>query len=256
LLDHGIVNTFSICHIRWDMQPLDPPEIPAVIEFPGTSGGFLHKLGEVEPDDVHIGMEVVAAWRPEEERTGSILDISHFKPKRTDEYIYSFSGTVTIGLETTEENGERARSPRVEGDFPVQHRYTAGVANKVFFEALRDRGVFLGSRCESCEITYVPARLFCERCFAELSAGVESGPRGAVESFTVGYVGVDGSPLDEPSTLGLVRLDGADTVLMHFLTGFGDEPLEIGQPVEAVLRPSAQRTGSILDVEGFRPGTS
>jgi uncharacterized OB-fold protein len=32
-----------------------------------------------------------------------------------------------------------------------------------------------------------------------------------------------------------------------------DEPLEIGERVEAVLRPSDRRTGSILDIEGFRP---
>jgi uncharacterized OB-fold protein len=33
----------------------------------------------------------------------------------------------------------------------------------------------------------------------------------------------------------------------------GDEPLEIGERVEVVLRPEAERTGSILDIEGFRP---
>ncbi|MGZ4153893.1 MAG: Zn-ribbon domain-containing OB-fold protein, partial [Actinomycetota bacterium] len=31
--DTGTVQTFSICHVRWDMQPLDPPEIPAVIRI-------------------------------------------------------------------------------------------------------------------------------------------------------------------------------------------------------------------------------
>jgi acetyl-CoA C-acetyltransferase len=80
----GVVETFSICHVTWDMQPLEPPEIPAVIRIDGSSnGGFLHKLAEVPPDDVRIGMEVEAVWRPEQERTGSILDISHFRPKET-----------------------------------------------------------------------------------------------------------------------------------------------------------------------------
>src|SRR5439155_7368868 len=42
----GRVETFSICHVRWDMVPLDPPEIPAVIRLDGASdGGFLHVLG-------------------------------------------------------------------------------------------------------------------------------------------------------------------------------------------------------------------
>jgi acetyl-CoA C-acetyltransferase len=243
----GVVNTFSICFIRWDMQPLDPPEIPAVIDFPGTSGGFLHKLGEVEPEDVSIGMEVVAVWKPEEERTGSILDIEYFRPKRADEYAWSSSGSIEAPLTSLE--SAASVSSRMEGSVPIRHRYTAGVANKVFFAALRDRGVLLGSRCQNCGITYLPARMFCERCFSELSADVECGPGGVLESFTIGYVGVNGEPLEKPATLGLVKLDGADTVLMHRIIE-GDQPLEIGSRVEAILDP--ERTGSILDLEGFR----
>jgi uncharacterized OB-fold protein len=81
--DTGIVNTFSICHIRWDMEPLEEPELPAVIEIDGASRGigFMHKLGEVAPEDVSIGLAVEAVWAPEEERRGSILDIRYFRPR-------------------------------------------------------------------------------------------------------------------------------------------------------------------------------
>ncbi len=80
--DTGTVQTFSICHVRWDMVPLDPPEIPAVIRLDDTSeGGFLHKLGEVEPGDVRSGMEVEAVWKAAAEREGSILDIAYFRPR-------------------------------------------------------------------------------------------------------------------------------------------------------------------------------
>ena len=135
----------------------------------------------------------------------------------------------------------------VHGELPVAFHYTPGVGNTSFFEALRDRGVLLGSRCETCAFTYLPARIFCERCFAELAADTECGPRGTLESFTTGHVGIDSEPLDEPLTIGLVKLDGADTVFMHRLLGEG--PWEIGAHVEAALR--TDRTGSILDVEGF-----
>ena len=140
---------------------------------------------------------------------------------------------------------------RWQGDFPVAHRYTPGVAGEAFLTALRDRGALLGSRCERCAYTYVPARLFCERCFAELAADVELGPGGRLVSFTIGFAGVEGVPLDRPVTLGLVRLDGADAVLLHHVLDSGDEPLEIGESVEVVLRPSSERTGSILDILGF-----
>lgn len=140
---------------------------------------------------------------------------------------------------------------RWEGDLPVRHRYTPGVAGDAFLTALRDRGVLLGSRCQACSYTYVPARLFCERCFAELSADVEVGPGGELVSFTIAFVGLEGEPLPEPVAFGLLRLDGADAVLLHRIVQVGDEPLEIGERVEVVLAP--QRTGSILDLEGFRP---
>ena len=140
---------------------------------------------------------------------------------------------------------------RWEGDLPVRHRYTPGVAGDVFFTALRDRGVLLGSRCDACSYTSVPARLFCERCLAELAADVEVGPGGTLVSFTIAFAGLEGGALEEPATIGLVRLDGADAVLVHRIVDAGDEPLEIGERVEVVL--AAERTGSILDIEGFRP---
>jgi len=62
---------------------------------------------------------------------------------------------------------------KVPGELSVSFRYTPGVGNTAFFEALRDRGVFLGSRCEACGVTYEPARIFCERCLAELEPSEE-----------------------------------------------------------------------------------
>jgi D-amino-acid oxidase len=49
---------------------------------------------------------------------------------------------------------------------PIRHRYTPGVAGEAFFTALRERGELVAARCEECQVTYCPARLFCERCFA------------------------------------------------------------------------------------------
>lgn len=139
---------------------------------------------------------------------------------------------------------------RVTGELPVAFRYTPGIGTTAFLEALRDRGAFVGSRCDTCDVTYVPARIFCERCFAALEPGVEVGPEGTVESYTIGHVGVDGEPLELPVTVGLIKLDGADTVLLHFLLGFGAEP-EIGGRVQPVA--AEERTGSMLDVLGFAP---
>jgi uncharacterized OB-fold protein len=139
---------------------------------------------------------------------------------------------------------------KVPGELSVSYRYTPGVGNTAFFEALRDRGVFLGSRCDECGVTYLPARIFCERCLAGLEPAVECGPEGELVSWTLVRVDVDDHPVDRPVTYGLVKLDGADTVLLHRLLDVDGDP-SIGMRVRAVLAPD--REGSILDVEGFAP---
>jgi hypothetical protein len=136
---------------------------------------------------------------------------------------------------------------RIEGGLPVAFRYTPGVGNTAFLEALRDHGVFLGSRCADCGVTYLPARIFCERCLAKLTPDTECGPEGTLESWTVAHRDIDGDPLDASVTYALVRLDGADTVLLHRLLA----PAEIGARVRAVV--ADDRAASIHDVEGFEP---
>ena len=139
---------------------------------------------------------------------------------------------------------------KIPGELAVSFRYTPGVGNTAFFEALRDRGVFLGSRCEECGVTYLPARIFCERCLAELEPSLECGPEGELVSWTLVRVDVDDQPLERPVTYGLVRLDGADTVLLHRLLDVDGEPT-IGARMRPVL--ASHREGSILDIEGFAP---
>jgi uncharacterized OB-fold protein len=112
--DTGRVNTFSICHIRWDMVKLDEPEIPAVIEIDGASPGigFMHKLGEVEPEDVRIGMDVKAVWKPQGEREGSILDIRYFRPRETK---LRASGAPRAGKKAPRAKRGRPRAKDVAG---------------------------------------------------------------------------------------------------------------------------------------------
>jgi uncharacterized OB-fold protein len=138
------------------------------------------------------------------------------------------------------------------GDIPIASTYTAGVAGEHFLRALKDEGKFLGTHCGGCDITYAPARLFCERCLARLDdAWVEVGSQGTIESFTVVHVELDGTRRPEPEIIAAVRLDGADTVLIHRLDPDDRGSAEIGARVQAVLLPKDLRQGSILDIEHF-----
>ncbi|MEM2446418.1 MAG: Zn-ribbon domain-containing OB-fold protein [Candidatus Bathyarchaeia archaeon] len=82
LKDTGTVLTFSLCYVTWDMVRIKEPQIPAVIQIDGASRGMgiMHLLGEVDPQEVRVGMRVKAVWKPPEERTGAITDILYFKP--------------------------------------------------------------------------------------------------------------------------------------------------------------------------------
>jgi len=74
----GEVNTFTFLQVNLNGSPLEKPEIIAFVRF--GDGGLIHRLGEITPDQVEIGMMVQAVFKPSSERIGSILDIDYFKP--------------------------------------------------------------------------------------------------------------------------------------------------------------------------------
>ena len=140
-----------------------------------------------------------------------------------------------------------------KGDIPITSRYTAGIAGERFFREIKDNARILGTRCESCGLTYVPATMFCERCFAGLDEWVEVQSRGEVFTYTVLYRDLDEKPLDPPAILAYVKLEGADGGLVHYLGETDPESVHIGMEVEAVFKDAAEREGSILDIVHFRP---
>jgi len=146
-------------------------------------------------------------------------------------------------------NTDQLRWP---GKIPLTSLYTVGTGGQVFFRALK-RGKLIATRCSPCEQVYLPARSFCERCFAELTEQVEINRSGRLVSYTISYVDHDGARLRRPTALGLVQLEGATTLILHYLLSV-DDPTEvkIGCRVETVIKPKAKRIGSILDIEGFR----
>lgn len=145
----------------------------------------------------------------------------------------------------------------VYGEIPVNFAYTLGVAGERFFREIMENGRFMGTRCRQCEYTYLPPRLYCERCFAGLGdQWVEVSSRGTVEAFTVAHLDLEGQPLAEPQLLALIQLEGADGLLVHKLGQIEAEDVDIGLLVRAVFRPRRQRKGSILDIRYFRPVAS
>jgi len=83
---------------------------------------------------------------------------------------------------------------------------------------------------------------------------VEVGPDGTVETWTWTDRPLAGQPLDRPFGWALIRLDGADTALLHAVDAGSAAAMSTGMRV----RPRwSERTGTgITDIECFEPGVT
>lgn len=140
------------------------------------------------------------------------------------------------------------------GTMPVQFLYTPGVAGERFFQTLKTKGTFAVTRCAECSLTYLPPRLYCEQCFADLSnTWAEVPPRGRVHTYTVVHVDGEGHPLKSPEVIAFVRIDGTDGGLVARLLNVRPEEVHLEMPVRAALAPTRRRRGTLPDLIGFAP---
>ena len=140
-----------------------------------------------------------------------------------------------------------------EGQIPMSYIYTVGRAGEKFFREIMN-GKFFGARCDACSVTYVPPRIYCERCFDRLEQDyIDVGTVGTVHTFTVLYKNLDDSTKKEPSILAVIRLDGTDGGIVHYLGEVGPDEVCIGMKVKAALKPKKDRVGEIRDIICFKP---
>ncbi|MEU1953437.1 Zn-ribbon domain-containing OB-fold protein [Nocardia rhamnosiphila] len=125
-----------------------------------------------------------------------------------------------------------------------------------FMEGLKE-GRIWATRCAGCARVFVPPQAYCESCFEPIDKWQELGTEGTLEVFSVAWHGFTGGPTP-PYAIGGIRLDGASTLLMHWIVGIDfDDPatvhkqLPLGTRVQAVW--ATERTGQILDITHFEP---
>src|SRR5439155_1432780 len=73
---------------------------------------------------------------------------------------------------------------------------------------LRDEGRMLASRCAACKLDYLPPRMFCEDCFAELTEYVDVPRAGQVAAVTVAHVDRTDAKLSQPQVWAFVTFEG------------------------------------------------
>src|ERR1700719_4669307 len=80
---------------------------------------------------------------------------------------------------------------------------------------------------------------------------IEVGPEGTVVSWSWMPEPLAGQPLAEPFAWALIRLDGADTAMLHAVDAGSAAAMRTGLRVRA--RWAADRVGSIRDIACFEP---
>ncbi len=137
-----------------------------------------------------------------------------------------------------------------ENTFPVKNRYTVGIAGQKFFEELKNNGKILGTRCKKCNLTFVPAKMFCELCFEELDEYVDVGKIGEIHTFTIAYFDKNENKKEKPTVIAAIKV--ADGMLIHKIEESNIDEIKIGIKVEAVFKPKSERKGNILDISHFK----
>lgn len=140
----------------------------------------------------------------------------------------------------------------VEGKLALPYQYFAGRTGSRFLVSLRDNKKIQGLKCKKCNKVFVPPRSTCEVCLSEIGDNwVELDNQGTVTGFTVINYKEPHQPVEPPYILALIKLQGADTSLVHIVKGISIDQMKTGLKVEAVF--ADKDTSTIMNIDHFRP---
>lgn len=139
----------------------------------------------------------------------------------------------------------------LEADLAISFDYTRslGPVLSPFALALRD-GRILGGRTSDGRVLVPPVE-FDPVTGAPTTELIEVSTDGTVTTWSWQPEPLAGQPLSQPFAWALIRLDGADSALLHAVAVDGPEQMSTGMRVRATWR--AARTGRIDDIECFVP---
>ena len=132
-----------------------------------------------------------------------------------------------------------------------RYSYSAGPIRSKFLMTLRDQRKILGTKCPSCGRVYVPARSTCLECFENMHEWVEVKDEGLVETFTVVYKSSPNYSSETPIAFAVVKLEGADTGIVHKIGEVDFDSINVGMRVKAVFGDRLK--GDITDIKYFKP---
>jgi uncharacterized OB-fold protein len=153
--------------------------------------------------------------------------------------------------ETMEQSLEKVTPQVHRSRISVPYSWWAGDTASRFFVNIRDEKRISGTRCEQCNKVYIPPRKTCPACFTANENWVDVASSGTLISYTVARRQLRAIPKKVPVIFGLIRLDGADTAMLHYIDEIDPQQVAIGMRLEAVFAEA--RSGGIQDIRHFRP---
>lgn len=137
------------------------------------------------------------------------------------------------------------------GKICVPYSWTVGGTLSKWYVQMRDDGEIWANRCPNCGKVYVPPKIKCIDCYKDMNDWVKLPGTGIIETYTVVHFNVEGlHPRKSPFVYGIVKMDGADTGLVH-LIDVDPEKVKVGMRVKAVM--AKERDGHITDIKAFKP---
>lgn len=132
--------------------------------------------------------------------------------------------------------------------------YTRSVGPTIgaFVTALRDRKV-IGARGSDGRV-HVPPPEFDPVTHDPMTDFVDVADTGSVVSWSWMAEPIEGQPLTHPFAWALVKLDGADTSILHAVDAGSPDAMSTGMRVR--VRWADERSGRIQDIACFEPGES
>jgi hypothetical protein len=122
----------------------------------------------------------------------------------------------------------------------------------------KQRYALVGEVCEHCDAKLFPPRDICPECGEEAKTLFQFSGKGEVYSYTTVYEAPEGYAEQAPYTLAMVKLEEGPLVTAQ-LTDLGEQPAEIGMPVEMVtrlLRSTTDERGLLVYGYKFRPAVA
>ncbi|WP_373318183.1 Zn-ribbon domain-containing OB-fold protein [Planotetraspora kaengkrachanensis] len=137
-------------------------------------------------------------------------------------------------------------------EFPGGYTRTTGPVIGRFLTELRD-GRVVGVRTTEGRVLVPPLEYEPETGEPVTGEFVEVGPAGTVMSWAWVDAPRKDHPLDRPFAWALIKLDGADTALVHAVGADGAKAMHPGLRVRPRWKPVADRIGHITDISCFVP---